>query len=116
MVDTKEAAITIVTNKPLIHHVFFWLKNPHSQEDLANLIDGLRALHKIDAVRGLYIGVPADTEKRAVVDNTYSVSELIFFENLADQMAYQDHPIHKRFIETCGQLWEKVVIYDSIDV
>lgn len=104
------------TKKGLIHHVFFWLKNPSSKEDLQKLIAGLQTLKKIKTIRKLYIGVPASTEKRDVVDNSYHVSELMFFDNLEGQKVYQDHPIHKKFVEDCSQLWEKVVVYDAMDV
>src|SRR5580700_4110219 len=50
--------------RQLIHHVFFWLKNRDSKEDLTTLLEGLRGLGKIETVRKLHIGVPADTEKR----------------------------------------------------
>jgi len=100
----------------LIHHVFFWLKNRDSKEDLTKLLEGLRGLEKIEAVRKLHIGVPADTEKRDVVDATYSASELMFFDDTVGQKIYQDHPIHKKFIECYGHLWEKVIVYDSMDV
>jgi hypothetical protein len=57
-------------NAPLVHHVFFWLKNPTSKEDLAKLLEGLRTLKKIETIKMLHIGVPASTEKRDVVDNS----------------------------------------------
>lgn len=101
--------------KQLVHHVFFWLKNPDSKEDLAKLIAGLQTLKKIETIRKMHIGVPASTEIRPVVDNTYSASELMFFDDLAGQEIYQDHPIHKKFIEDCSSLWEKVIVYDVID-
>ena len=28
-----------------VHHVYFWLKNPDSDEDLGNLINGVRKLN-----------------------------------------------------------------------
>lgn len=102
--------------KAILHHVFFWLKNPGSKEDLNKLITGLRTLQKIKTVRKIHIGVPASTEQRPVVDSSYHVSELLFFNDLAGQKIYQDHPIHQQFIKDCSHLWEKVVVYDSIDV
>ena len=102
--------------KQLIHHVYFWLKNPGSKEDLDKLIAGLQTLEKIETVRKIHIGVPAETEARGVVDASYSASELLFFDDLAGQATYQDHPIHKKFVEDCSHLWEKVIVYDSIDV
>jgi hypothetical protein len=99
----------------VIHHVFFWLKNPGSKEDLEKLLTGLRTLKGIETVRDIRIGVPASTEKRDVVDNSYSASELLFFDDLAGQKTYQDHPIHQQFIKDCAHLWEKVVVYDAVD-
>ncbi|MXV51873.1 Dabb family protein [Pedobacter sp. HMF7647] len=104
------------TLKPVIHHVLFWLKNPKSQADVDRLIAGLKTLEKIETIKKMHIGIPASTEKRDVVDNSYSVSELMFFDDLAGQKYYQDHPVHKEFINSCSHLWEKVVVYDMIDV
>ena len=101
---------------PVVHHVFFWLKNPDSKEDLAKLLAGLRTLAGIDAVRGIHIGVPADTEQRGVVDGSYSASEILFFDDVAGQNAYQVHPIHKQFVADCEHLWERVVVYDATAV
>ena len=102
--------------KQLAHHVFFWLKNPDSKEDLNKLIEGLKTLKKIETIRKLHIGVPASTEKRDVVDNSYQASELMIFDDVEGQNVYQVHPIHKKFIEDCSHLWSKVLVYDSIDV
>lgn len=98
----------------LVHHVFFWLKNPDSKADLERLLTGIRSLGAIETVRSLHVGVPASTEKRAVVDNSYSASELMMFDSVEDQNAYQVHPLHQRFVEECSGLWSKVVVYDSI--
>lgn len=103
-------------NPSLVHHVFFWLKNPDSKEDLAKLIAGVKSLEKIETIRSMHVGVPASTEKRDVVDNSYSVSELMFFDDTAGQKTYQDHPIHQQFIADCSHLWERVVVYDTMAV
>ena len=96
----------------LIHHVFFWLKNKGSVADREKLIDGLKTLAAISEVKKLLVGIPASTEQRGVVDNSYDVSELMYFEDVKAQDAYQVHPVHKAFVEKCSQLWEKVVVYD----
>ncbi|HSC54644.1 MAG TPA: Dabb family protein [Phnomibacter sp.] len=98
----------------LVHHVFFWLKEPANQQHHQQLKDGLRSLAVIPQIKQLLIGSPASTEKREVVDNSYHVSELMYFHSLADQAAYQEHPIHKAFVEKCSHLWEKVVVYDML--
>src|SRR5690349_10063298 len=83
----------------LTHHVFFWLKDPSSKADLDKLIQGVQALGKIPQVKRIHVGVPASTEKRDVVDNSYSVSELLFFDSVEDEKVYQDHPLHQKFIQ-----------------
>ena len=112
---TNAGASPAVNNIPkLVHHVFFWLKNPESKEDLARLLEGLRTLAKIETVRAVHFGVPASTEKRDVVANSFSASEILFFDDTAGQKIYQDHPIHKKFVSDCSHLWERVVVYDAI--
>jgi hypothetical protein len=115
-VSNAGAAAPVSTYPKLVHHVFFWLKNPDSKEDLAKLLAGLRTLAQIETVRGTHFGVPASTEKRDVVDNSYSASEILFFDDTAGQKAYQDHPIHKKFVDDCQHLWARVVVYDALSV
>ncbi len=98
-----------------IHHVYFWLKNPGSEEDRTKLIDGLKKLSKVNTIKKFYIGAPAATN-RGVIERSYSVSWLLFFDDPTAQDSYQTDPIHLNFVEECSALWNKVVVYDSIDV
>ncbi|AQT61332.1 MAG TPA: Dabb family protein [Cellvibrio sp.] len=98
----------------LLHHVFFWLKNPDSKADRDQLIAGIKTLAAIETVRSFHVGVPASTEKREVVDNSYQVSELLGFDDVAGQDIYQVHPIHQKFVEENQHLWSKVVVYDVL--
>jgi len=104
------------TASQLVHHVFFWLKNAGSETDRKQLMEGLKTLKAIKEVKQLLIGTPASTEKREVVDNSYDVSELMYFDNVEGQNAYQVHPVHKAFVEKYSHLWEKVVVYDMLVV
>jgi hypothetical protein len=107
--ETKE-------KKQLAHHVFFWLKNPTSTQDRDKLIEGLKTLRKIESVKKLHIGIPASVEKRDVVDNSYQVSELMFFDDVEGQNQYQVHPLHTKFVTDYSHLWSKVVVYDAMEV
>ncbi|HEX9514352.1 MAG TPA: Dabb family protein [Puia sp.] len=98
-----------------VHHVYFWLKNPGSREDLAALIAGLRKLSKVATIRQFHIGQPAGTN-RDVIDTSYAVSWLVLFDTAEDQASYQTDPIHLQFVEECSPLWSKVVVYDSVDL
>lgn len=104
------------TKKQLVHHVFFWLKNPASVEDRDKLIEGLQTLSAISVIQKLHIGIPASTEKRDVIDASWGVSELMIFDNVEDQKTYQSHPVHLEFIKNYSNLWDKVVVYDVEEV
>ena len=96
-----------------VHTVFFWLKNPDSAADKAQLQAGLHTLSKIDEIKTAYIGQPASTN-RGVIDTTYNLSLTFIFDNKADQDIYQTHPTHLAFVATCEHLWERVVVYDAV--
>jgi len=102
--------------KQLAHHAFFWLKNPDSVEDRNKLVEGVKTLAKIETVKELHVGILAATEKRDVVDTSWQVSELMFFDDLAGQAVYQTHQVHLDFIKNYGHLWQKVVVYDAMEV
>lgn len=102
------------TISTLSHHVYFWLKNPASQEDLAKLLRGVKTLTSIATIKGFHIATPAATEERGVIDNSYAVSWLAFFDSEADEHIYQTHATHLKFIADCEHLWSKVVVYDSV--
>ncbi|ATP58180.1 stress responsive alpha-beta barrel domain-containing protein [Pedobacter ginsengisoli] len=102
-------------NYPVVHHVFFWLKNPDSKEDRDKLVAGVKALSKIPTVKELHVGVVASTEQRDVIDSSWGVSELMFFSDLEGQATYQTHPIHLEFIKNHSHLWEKVIVYDAVE-
>ena len=97
-----------------IHHVYFWLKNPSSKEDKQQLIEGLQKLSSVKTIRMFHIGHPADTN-RDVIDRSYSVSWMLIFDNKDDEESYQVDPIHLNFVDICKHLWQKVVVYDSVD-
>jgi predicted DNA-binding protein with PD1-like motif len=98
------------------HIVLFWLRNPASAEDRDRLVAGLATLRAIGAVQSLHIGMAAATERRAAVDHSFDVSEVMTFASVADQRAYQEHPIHLKFVEDCAHLWGKHVVYDMVDI
>lgn len=107
--------ISAMTEKNLfVHHVYFWLNNPDSKDDLEKLLKGLEKLSKVRTIKGFHIGKPAGTN-RDVIDGSYSVSWLNLFNTAADQESYQVDPIHLKFVDECKHLWRKVIVYDSID-
>jgi hypothetical protein len=94
-----------------IHNVYFWLKEGLSTSSLLEFEQGLETLIKIPLVKNGYYGKPADTN-RTVVDNTYSYSLTLFFNDTPDQNLYQTDPIHLAFIDRNSKKWTRVQVYD----
>lgn len=99
------------------HHVFFWLKNPESKEDNAQLLAALKGLKKIEVVKYVHIGAPSINDfDRPVTDASYSFSVLLLFNSKKDEETYLYHPLHKKFGADNNHLWSKVMVYDSISI
>lgn len=105
----------MTANNMFIHHVYFWLKNPSSNEDKQKLIEGLEKLSKVQTIKMFHIGHPADTN-RDVIDRSYSISWMLIFDDMTSQDSYQVDPIHLKFVDECSHLWSKVVVYDAVNV
>lgn len=97
----------------LVHHVLFWLKADTSEDQKTAFRGGLESLAGVESIKSIIIGTPAPIS-RAVVDDTYSFSLNIVFEDLAGHDVYQTHPLHLAFLDSFRVLFEKVVIYDAI--
>lgn len=110
----KVYANELPKKKELVHHVFFWLKDPKNVEAIKEFENGLQALVKVPLVESYHIGTPVESP-RDIVDDSFTYSYIAFFKNEADQNIYQTHPIHLKFIEDCQHLWEKVVVYDAMN-
>ena len=99
----------------LIHVVYFWLNDNAPADEAAKLAESCRSLlGKIPTVRHLWAGGPAETPRRDVVDASYAVGLIVVLDDAGkSHEVYQEHPLHKQFIEQHKQHWKKVQIYDS---
>ena len=109
------AQVPTTAGRVFVHHVYFWLNAPGDAQAREALIAGLRKLTAVPEVLWSHIGVPAESE-RGVVDDSYSVSWLVFLADKAAEDRYQVDPVHLKFVEDCSHLWERVVVYDAEQV
>lgn len=95
------------------HHVYFWLKEEHKNpQDRAIFEKGLDSLFRVEGVKGGRWAVPAKVMERPVVDQSWDYATTMQFANTQDQDAYQVHPDHNAFIDTCKHMWERVQVRD----
>ena len=95
-----------------IHSVYFWLKPELSTAEQNQFWTGVQSLTTIASVKFGYVGAPADTD-RPIIDRSYSCALITGFESQEAHDQYQVDPIHDRFRDECGALWNKVLIYDA---
>ncbi len=96
-----------------VHTVFFWTKDGATSAEVAKLKQGLESLRPIKEIKKMHIGTPAGTA-RDVVDNSYALTLILYFDNRAAHDAYQVHPVHEKFVEGYRQLWSRVQVYDAL--
>jgi hypothetical protein len=95
-----------------IHTVFFWCKPGTQRAAVDHLVEDCQGyLARVETVRHLWCGRPAMTP-RDVVDNSYSAALTVVFDDRAGHDVYQDHPLHKEFIQRNKEHWERVQVFD----
>ena len=97
----------------LVHTVIFWLKKELSESDRSQFFQGVKTLSNISTVEHTFLGTPAQTPKRPVVDDSYDCALTVVMKNLEDHDSYQDDQIHLDFIKNCAHSWENVQIFDA---
>jgi hypothetical protein len=97
----------------LVHTVYFWLKPEITPAQRAEFRRGVESLGGIKAVDKIYVGTPAKTEKRPIIDDSYSVALTVVCKDVAAHDAYQVDPLHLEFVAKFKTFWTRVQIYDS---
>ena len=98
-----------------VHHVFFWFKEPVTPEGRTKFENALKELITVETIVDSHLGIPASTN-REVIDSSYTYSLLLTFRNKEEQDIYQTHSKHLKFIAECQDLWERVLVYDSVEI
>ena len=96
----------------LSHIVVFWLKDDLSDVQRAAFRQGLESLKGIESTRGLYIGSPAKTGDRPVIEKSYSLALTVLFDTIQDHDIYKVHPLHLGFLKQFNSFWSRVQVLD----
>lgn len=97
-----------------VHTVYFWLKDPGSIEDRAAIEVSLDKFMKNSKyAKTKFVGKPPRAT-RDVVDDSFTYALVLTFSSAEEQENYQNEEAHLTFIEESQDLWEKVLVYDSL--
>jgi hypothetical protein len=97
----------------LVHTVYFWLKPELTAAQRADFRRGVESLSAIKVVEKIYVGAPAATSQRPIIDDSYAVALTVLCKDVAAHDAYQIDPIHRAFVEKFNTFWTRVQIYDA---
>jgi hypothetical protein len=103
--------------EPLVNTVLFWLKNPESKSDSIAFEAAIQKLiaNNPQKISG-YLGKPANTEARGVVDSSFTYFYQMTFADATAEAAYQIDLTHLAFVAEAEHLWEKVIVYDAAPI
>lgn len=116
--ETKEEIIIEKSIDPsmepgMMHTVYFWLKEGLSEEDKKDFVRGVQSLETVPSVKRFFMGPPASTPSRGVVDNSFDLALILWFDDVAGHDAYQVDPIHLKFVEEHEAKFGTVKVYDN---
>lgn len=97
----------------LVHTVLFWLNKDLDGPAKTDFRIALETLKSIEDAEAVYIGVPAPTAERPVLDTSYDFCLTCIFKSVADHDRYQDHEIHHKFIAENKAKFKRVKVYDA---
>ncbi len=97
----------------LVHTVYFWLKPELTDAQRADFRKGVESLGTIKSATAVYVGTPARTLDRPIIDKSFSVALTLVCKDVAAHDAYQVDPIHEAFVNTFKTYWSRVQIYDA---
>jgi hypothetical protein len=94
------------------HVVLCWLKMPGDEAGRRRIIETTQTLKSIPGVVSVTAG-RAMPSTRPVVDSSFDVGIVITFTDESALRAYDQHPTHKRAVETVLRpLVAKLLVYD----
>lgn len=99
-----------------VHTVYFWFKNPQSETDKITFETSLKKfLNASKYAKTKFIG-QAPIATRDVVDCSFTYSLILSFASADDQKKYQTESAHDVFVAECKDLWDRVLVYDSVTI
>ena len=96
----------------LVHNVYFWVRKDAPASVRQQLLEDCSKYLKSPTVKHFWVGTPADTPRRDVINATFDVGMTVVFEDVAGHNAYQEHPQHDVFTKRNKPNFLRVEVFD----
>lgn len=100
-------------NNIIQHQVYFWLKPELTELEEKDFLNFFKVLKTVPGIKTFTVGRPAPTNPRDVVDNSFSYSITVTFENMDAINTYETHPIHTQAAQKYSKYWTRVQVRDT---
>ena len=101
-----------VKKAPFVHSVILKLKTEDAEQAKTIYEEAGKTLAKIDGVRGVWIGKPAENGTPELAQKGYQIGLVVLLDDADSLQRYLDDPLHKQFTDKMGEYWERPVVYD----
>jgi hypothetical protein len=99
-----------------VHTVIFYLKKDAPAGAADGLIaDAHKLLAKVPSVKVIRAGKPAEKATPNLAVKDYHVALLVLFDDYDGLKAYDEHPLHKEYVQKHIPHMERVVVYDFVN-
>lgn len=101
-----------IKKAPFVHTVILKLKKADDDEVKKIYDEASMTLAKIDGVRAVYVGKPAESGTPDVAQKGYQLGLVILLDDSESLQKYLEDSLHKQFVEKMGDRWDRPVVYD----
>jgi predicted RNase H-like nuclease (RuvC/YqgF family) len=101
-----------IKKAPFVHSVILKLKKDDDDQTKTVFEEANKTLAKIDGVRGVWIGKPAENGTPELAQKGYRIGVVVLLDDADALQKFLDDPLHKQFNDKMGEYWERPVVYD----
>ena len=97
---------------PFVHTVILKLKQKDDDQVKKVQDEADKTLAKIDGVRSIYIGKPAEKGTPELAQKGYQLGVVVLLDDADALQKFLDDSLHRQFMDKMGDSWERPVVYD----
>lgn len=118
LVPAEQTRADTTTKAPYVHVVIFRMKKDAPKDAVEKAIaDCHESLAKIEGVRSVRAGRPAQMGTPDVPKMEYDFALLVLVDDAAGLQKYIEHPLHKKFVDKHGPFFDmtKLQVFDFMN-
>jgi hypothetical protein len=108
----RVADLGAIKKAPFVHTVILKLKKADDAQVKQVYDEVAKTLVKIDGVRNVYLGKPAENGTPALAQKGYQLGLVVLLDDADGLQKFLDDPLRKQFMDKMGDYWDRPLVYD----